>query len=74
LNFSHLKFKIIKPPKAKKRPTKVVDLKKFYNFVVDNLFISIHLGSQILLSKSNEDKLRRTSVPNGHKCLKDGVA
>jgi hypothetical protein len=38
---------------------KVVDLEKLYNFVVDNVFVWIRLGSQTLNLNSVEDNMRR---------------
>jgi hypothetical protein len=36
---------------------KVIDLEKLQNFVVDNFFIWIHLGSQILILKSKKHEM-----------------
>jgi len=52
---------------------KIVDPKKLWNFVVDNFFILIRLGSQILILKSDEHKMARTKISFGHKQLAGGV-
>ena len=52
---------------------KVIDLEKLCNFVVDNFFIEIRLGSQILILKSDEHKMARTKISFGHKQLAGGV-
>jgi len=44
---------------------------KILNF--DNFFIWICWGSKILILKSDEHKMGRTSISNGHKCLMDWV-
>jgi hypothetical protein len=41
---------------------KVIDLEKLWNFVADNFFIWIRLGSQILISKSGEHKTAKTKI------------
>ena len=44
---------------------KVVDLKKLYNFEIDNFFIWIHLWSQILslkLDQNEEDEFAKPTV------------
>jgi len=47
--------------------TNVLDFEKLKNF-----FIWIRLGFQLIL-KSDENKMKRTSIPYGHKCNMDGM-
>ena len=47
--------------------TKVVDLEKLYNFVVDNFFIWIRLGSSIINLNLVEDNTRRKKIRDKHK-------
>jgi hypothetical protein len=49
--------------------TEVVDLEKLYNFVVDNILIWVHLASQMLISKTNEDNTMRKNISYGHKSV-----
>jgi imidazoleglycerol phosphate synthase glutamine amidotransferase subunit HisH len=53
--------------------TKIVDLEKLYNFVVENFFISIRLGFQTLISKSDEyNTKRKKSYLDTSKCQWSG--
>jgi hypothetical protein len=55
--------------------TKVVGLKKLCNFVVDNLFIQIRLGSQILIWKLDKYTTRRMNILFRHKsCMGEVVS
>jgi hypothetical protein len=47
--------------------TKVVDLQKLYNFVIDIFFTWIHLCFEILISKSDKDKHKKGGVDRGDK-------
>jgi hypothetical protein len=53
--------------------TKVVNLDVIYNIAVENIFIWIHLGFQILISKLDKDNIGRMNISSKHNWLIGGV-
>jgi len=44
--------------------TNIIDLENLYNFIVDNFYICIRLGSKILILKLDEHKTRTKNILN----------
>jgi len=58
---------------AETTKTKVVDSKKLYNFVVDDIFIWNRLDSQTLILNSVEHNMRRKNIWYRNKCVWGGM-